>query len=169
MTTMPSKPGVTRKCHCFEPTNSPSWCDRPSVWAHRVRLSSGTSLMHNEEEWAATLHLAGAMLHLLPLYRLHRCSTEGCNNNPDLFMLQLVLWSNVCFHTGNLKASDGRLRSEETHSEFNGLKKIYSKPATGCGQHRKQKYCDKIAKLKVAQWKHDNFFLGARRWRGTLI
>lgn len=44
MTTMPSKPGVTRKCHCFEPTNPPSWCDRPrrtpSVWAYRAEAFS---------------------------------------------------------------------------------------------------------------------------------
>lgn len=46
-----------------------------------------------------------SLLHFLPLYRLHWCSTEGYNNDPDLFMLQLVLWSKVCFHMS--EALDG--------------------------------------------------------------
>lgn len=70
MTTMPSKPGVTRKCHCFEPTH-PHGVSRPLSAAVGLNASAKLlqeSLMHAEQKGPPHWNSAGAILYHFCLF-----------------------------------------------------------------------------------------------------
>lgn len=70
MTTMPSKPGVTRKCHCFEPTH-PHGVSPPLSVAVGLNVSVKVlqeSLMHTEQKGPPHWNSAGAILYHFCLF-----------------------------------------------------------------------------------------------------
>lgn len=178
MTTMPSKPGVTRKCHCFEPTNPPSWCDRPhrtpSVWAYRAEaFSRNVSYAHGAKGGRHTpicwCHSSFFCLFIVFIdAALRDVTTIQTSSRYSLF------YGTLCVFAGRLYAgnpvseslvlwSDARLRSEETLQSYKGLKEIYSKPTTSYGHNWKQN--NESCPMKT----YDYFVLGPWRWRGRLI